>query len=119
MLSCHGPSLFLEVLRGRVALLEPLLDLAGLPLAMEVVCLFALLLLPVPIFRIYALSGTAIVVTHLLFAIYSGSDPRADLGALVHAPFYVMSKIGMLPAVLLKVRIRAAWIRTSRPEAPK
>lgn len=119
MLSRHGPSLFLKVLRGRVALLEPLLDLAGLPLAMEVASLFTLLLLPVPIFRIYALSGTAIVVIHLLFAIYSGPDPRADLRALVHAPFYVMSKIGMLPAVLLKARSRAAWIRTSRPEAPK
>jgi cellulose synthase/poly-beta-1,6-N-acetylglucosamine synthase-like glycosyltransferase len=119
MLRCHGPSLLLQVLRGRLRLLEPLLDLAGLPLATEVVGLLLLLLLPVHALRLYAVAGMAILALHLLFAVYSGPDPSADLRALSQSPVYVIAKIGMLPAILRMTRSRAAWVRTSRASAPK
>jgi cellulose synthase/poly-beta-1,6-N-acetylglucosamine synthase-like glycosyltransferase len=119
MLRCHGPSLLLQVLRGRLRLLEPLLDLAGLPLATEVVGLLLLLLLPVHALRLYAVAGMAILALHLLFAVYSGPDPSADLRALAQVPRYVVGKIGMLPSILRTTRSRAAWIRTSRAGAPK
>jgi cellulose synthase/poly-beta-1,6-N-acetylglucosamine synthase-like glycosyltransferase len=119
MLRSHGPSLMLQVLRGRFSLLEPLLDLAGLPIAIETVVLVLLLLLPSHVLRLYALSGMAILALHLFFAIYSGPDPSADLRALVQVPKYVVSKIGMLPAILRMTRSRAAWVRTSRADTPK
>ncbi|MGD0797003.1 MAG: glycosyltransferase family 2 protein [Acidobacteriaceae bacterium] len=119
MLRCHGPSFLLQVLRGRLTLLEPLLDLAGLPVAIEVVCLLLLLLIPIHVLRLYALSGIAVLALHLLFAIYSGSDPLADLRALVQAPMYVATKVAMLPAILRMTRSSAAWVRTSRASAPK
>jgi cellulose synthase/poly-beta-1,6-N-acetylglucosamine synthase-like glycosyltransferase len=119
MLRDHGPSLALQVLRGRFKLLEPLLDLAGLPLAIEAVALFILLMIPIHGLRLYALAGMAILTLHLFFAIYSGPSPSADLRALVQAPRYVISKIGMLPAILRMTRSRAAWVRTSRAGAPK
>jgi cellulose synthase/poly-beta-1,6-N-acetylglucosamine synthase-like glycosyltransferase len=119
MLRCHGPSLLLQVLRGRLRLLEPLLDLFGLPLATEVVGLLLLLLLPIHATRVYALAGMAILALHLLFAVFSGPDPFADLRALAQVPMYVVTKIAMLPAILRMTRSRAAWIRTSRAGAPK
>jgi cellulose synthase/poly-beta-1,6-N-acetylglucosamine synthase-like glycosyltransferase len=119
MLRCHGPALVLKVLSGHLKLLEPLLDLAGLPLAIEVVGLLILLVLPLHSLRVYALSGMAILTLHLFFAVYSRPDPSADLRALAQAPMYVVAKIGMLPAILRTTRSRAAWVRTSRAEAPK
>jgi hypothetical protein len=61
----------------------------------------------------------AILALHLLFAVYSGPDPSADLRALAQVPRYVVGKIGMLPSILRTTRSRAAWIRTSRAGAPK
>jgi cellulose synthase/poly-beta-1,6-N-acetylglucosamine synthase-like glycosyltransferase len=119
MLRSHGPSLALQVLRGRFSLLEPLFDLAGLPIAIETVGLVLLLLLPIHALRLYALSGMAILALHLFFAIYSGPDPSADLRALAQVPRYVAGKIGMLPAILRMTRSRAAWVRTSRADTLK
>jgi len=119
MLRCHGPALFLQVLRGQISLLEPLLDLAGLPVAIEVVALLLLLVLPIPALRLYALSGMAILTLHLFFAVYTGPEPSADLRALVQAPMYVANKVSMLPAIIRMTRSRAAWVRTSRASAPK
>jgi cellulose synthase/poly-beta-1,6-N-acetylglucosamine synthase-like glycosyltransferase len=119
MLRAHGTSLLLQVLRGRLALLEPLFDLAGLPLAMEVTSLFVLLLLPIHGLRVYAVLGMAVVALHLLVAICLGPDIFADLKALAQAPLYVAGKIRMLPAILRMTRSRAAWVRTSRDDTPK
>jgi len=119
MFRTHGPSLLLQVLRGRAALLEPLLDLAGLPIAMEVVGLLGLLLLPVHALRLYAVYGIAIIALHLFFAIGSGPDTLADLRALAQVPVYVVSKISMLPAIFQMTRSRAAWVRTARADVPK
>jgi cellulose synthase/poly-beta-1,6-N-acetylglucosamine synthase-like glycosyltransferase len=119
MFRSHAPSLFMQVLRGRIALLEPLFDLAGLPLAMEVVGLLAILLLPIHILRLYAISGIGILALHLFYAIGSGPDTLADLRALAQVPVYVVSKIGMLPAIFRMTRSRAAWVRTARTDAPE
>ena len=119
MFLSHGPSLFLQVLRGRIALLEPLLDLASLPLATAVVGLLGILLIPIHLLRLYAIVGIGIVGLHMLFAIYLSPDPSANLRALAWTPIYVASKIRMLPQIFRMTRSRAAWVRTSRTDAPK
>jgi cellulose synthase/poly-beta-1,6-N-acetylglucosamine synthase-like glycosyltransferase len=119
MLRYHGPSLCMQVLRGRLALLEPLFDLAGMPLAVEMIGLLSLLLLPVHVLRLYATTGMIIVALHLLLAISMGSDPLADLRALAQTPFYIVGKIGMLPAIFRMTRNKAAWVRTSRDRTSK
>ena len=119
MLRAHFLPLLIQVLRGRTSLLEPLLDLAGLPLAMEVLGLCLLLLVPIRGVRLYALCGFAILALHLLFAVFSGPDPAADLRALAQVPAYLLSKLRMLPAIFRMGRYRAAWTRTSRTESPE
>jgi cellulose synthase/poly-beta-1,6-N-acetylglucosamine synthase-like glycosyltransferase len=119
MLRCYGPSLLLKVLRGKVALLEPLLDLAGMPLAVEIVALLELTIFPIHAMRWYALSGIGVIALHLVYAIHSGPDPLEDMRALAQAPFYIVSKLVMLPATIRMTKSRAAWVRTSRSVAPK
>jgi cellulose synthase/poly-beta-1,6-N-acetylglucosamine synthase-like glycosyltransferase len=114
MFRAHVLPLLVQVLRGRTSLIEPLLDLAGVPLAIEVLSLCLLVLVPIHVVRLYALFGFAILALHLLFAIFSGPDPAADLCALTQVPAYILSKLRMLPAILRTGRDRAAWIRTSR-----
>jgi cellulose synthase/poly-beta-1,6-N-acetylglucosamine synthase-like glycosyltransferase len=116
MFQHHAPGLFLQVRRGRLALLEPLVDLAGLPLALEVAALCGLLFFPAPVLRVYAEAGLGIILLHLAVALCLGPDPIAALRALLQAPFYVVSKVAMLPAIIRKARNRAAWVRTSRVE---
>jgi cellulose synthase/poly-beta-1,6-N-acetylglucosamine synthase-like glycosyltransferase len=119
MLRCQGPSILLKALRGRGALLAPLLNLAGLPLAMETIVLVELLIFPVHFLRVYAVFGIAVIALHLFFAICLGPEPFADLRALAQAPFYVVSKIGMLPGIFRMTRARAGWVRTARTVAPE
>jgi cellulose synthase/poly-beta-1,6-N-acetylglucosamine synthase-like glycosyltransferase len=118
MLRFQGPSLLRQVLRGRGSLLAPLVNLAGLPLAMEMICLVELLIFPVHLLRVYAASGMAVIALHLLFAICVGPEPSANLRALVQAPFYMVSKLGMLPGIFRMTRARAMWVRTARAVAP-
>jgi len=114
MLRERGPSLFRQLLRGRIRFFEPMIDLASLPQGQAVACLALLLLLPVPALRWYAACGFAILAFHLLAAIRLSPEPVADIRSLVSAPFYVASKIAMVPAILLTARTRASWVRTAR-----
>jgi cellulose synthase/poly-beta-1,6-N-acetylglucosamine synthase-like glycosyltransferase len=118
MLFSRGPSLLLQVMRGRPALIEPLIDLMTLPLGIGVTMLLLLALLPIPFFRWYAILGICVVIFHLLVAVWLSPEPGADLLALVGAPVYVLSKMTMLRDILRAGGKRADWIRTSRLKSP-
>lgn len=101
------------VLRGRLALLEPALELLLLPLAYHVMLLLALLALPVAAGRLLALAGLAVVALHVLAAIARVGN-RHDLATLALVPRYLAWKLLLLPASLAASSARMAWVRTAR-----
>lgn len=103
-----------RVMRGQVRLLEPLLDLLGLPLAYGVFALLLTLAIPMPWIRIYGAMSLAIVLTHVLTAAWAGPDFAGTLGLLVRAPIYIVWKLRMLPGVLRDSKARAVWVPTER-----
>jgi cellulose synthase/poly-beta-1,6-N-acetylglucosamine synthase-like glycosyltransferase len=119
MFRSHSRKLVQQVLSGRLSLVEPLFDLAGLPIAIEAALLCLLVLLPEHTVRLYAISGISILICHTLVGVFLGPDPTSDLRALLQSPIYVVSKIAMLPAIFKKTRARADWVRTSRTETPE
>jgi len=111
-------SLLGDVLRGRIWLVEPLLDLVGLPLALEVLLLLVALCLPVVWLRIYAVAGFAVIGLHLLAAATYGPGLSASAGILLAVPGYIVWKLRMLPHIWKASRSDASWIRTHRDAPP-
>ena len=103
-----------EIARGRVSLIEPLFDIAGLPLAFGVSGIVAASLIPIPAVRVYGLVSLAIVITHVLLAAWSGPDFFGSLRLLCMAPLYILWKFRLVPKLLRASQSEAAWIRTSR-----
>lgn len=114
MLFERGPSLALELLKGQLRLLEPLLDLVLLPLAFHVSLLVLAVLTPDWPVRLIGLTGLGIVGFHLAGAIVAGGGGWRDLITLLAAPFYVLWKILLIPALFKASRSEAAWVRTER-----
>jgi cellulose synthase/poly-beta-1,6-N-acetylglucosamine synthase-like glycosyltransferase len=108
-----GP-LFGKLLRGRLRLFEPLVDLAGLPMAYGVFALLLALCIPVAGIRIYALASLLVVAAHVVIAAASGPDFLRTLGLLALAPFYIAWKLRLLPSILRGSKGKAAWVRTNR-----
>ena len=108
------PALFADVLRGRIRMLEPLLDLSLLPLAYHIALLFGTLLIPFAPTRLYAGIGLAIVAFHVLAAFIVGRLPLRDLLILAVVPFYLIWKIAMAPMIARAGRRKTAWVRTER-----
>ena len=108
------PALAGDVLRGRVRLLEPLLDLALLPLAFHVALVLVALAAPAGIVRDYGLAAAGVVAAHILAAIAVSGGGWRDVGVLAAAPFYIVWKLGMLPLVWRASRRNASWVRTER-----
>lgn len=106
-----------DVLRGRIRMVEPLLDLVGLPLALEVALLLLALCVPVTWLRLYALAGFAVIALHLFAAGVNGPGLGASAKILAAAPGYIVWKIWMLPRIWQASRRNASWVRTHR-EAP-
>jgi cellulose synthase/poly-beta-1,6-N-acetylglucosamine synthase-like glycosyltransferase len=118
--------LLLEVLRGRLRMVEPLLDLLAFPLATEgALLLFALVLGVVAHLHwlaAYACAGVAILVAYVVVAALLGPEPAQTLLALAAAPAYLAWKLILIPRTRLASREGAAWVRTQRnvePEPPK
>ncbi|MEP7338943.1 MAG: glycosyltransferase family 2 protein [Acidobacteriota bacterium] len=109
------PSLLMEILRGRIRLIEPLLELLLLPLAFHVVILLAALIPPFAPTRVYALCGLGVVALHIVAAIRVGGGGLKEFAALAAAPFYVAWKLVLIPATLRTARKDADWVRTERP----
>jgi cellulose synthase/poly-beta-1,6-N-acetylglucosamine synthase-like glycosyltransferase len=114
MLRANAPGLAVEVMRGKLALIEPLFDLLLLPLSFHLLLLVAAAAIPSWPGREIGLAGLGIVAFHLAGAILLGGSPARDAAALATAPFYVLWKILLLPKVIATSRSRAAWVRTER-----
>jgi len=114
MMKQWSPRLLVRVLSGRLRLVEPLLDLLGLPLAFEVGLLMLALCLPVGWLRFYAAAGFALIISHILVAAANGPDFWEAMKALLVAPLYILWKLWMFPRIWRASRSDAAWVRTSR-----
>ncbi len=108
------PSLLKEILRGRLRLIEPWLELLLLPLAFHVVILLATLAPPFAPTRAYALGGLGVVALHIVAAIHVGGGGVKEFAALAVAPFYIVWKALLIPAMLKTSRKDAEWVRTAR-----
>jgi cellulose synthase/poly-beta-1,6-N-acetylglucosamine synthase-like glycosyltransferase len=110
--------LALEVLRGHLRMIEPLLDLLALPLATEA----ALLLLAlacglaahIHLLTAYGMVGAATLMFYVLVAASLGPNTWQTLQALAAAPAFLAWKVLMIPRTRLAARADAAWVRTER-----
>jgi cellulose synthase/poly-beta-1,6-N-acetylglucosamine synthase-like glycosyltransferase len=110
--------LALEVLQGRLRLLEPLLELLLLPLAFHVFLLLCLLAVPFPLGRILALVGLGGVCLHVCAALYVGLAGWRDALVLLYAPVYILWKLTIGRHIFESTRAGAAWERTERSDKP-
>jgi cellulose synthase/poly-beta-1,6-N-acetylglucosamine synthase-like glycosyltransferase len=111
------PLLFREVLRGRMNVIEPMLDLAGLPIAFGMMALLLATCLPVSWIRLYAVLSIATLFLHVLRAIWIGPRRFRTLRLLLLVPFYLFWKLRLIPNVLRASSAKASWIRTDRKAA--
>jgi cellulose synthase/poly-beta-1,6-N-acetylglucosamine synthase-like glycosyltransferase len=114
MIREQTPGLALEVLKGNLRLLEPLLELLLLPLAFHVFLLLCLLAVPTTLAWYSALAGLAVVGLHVGVALYVGQAGWRDLLALLAAPFYIVWKLTLGRQLLKSASSEAAWVRTER-----
>jgi cellulose synthase/poly-beta-1,6-N-acetylglucosamine synthase-like glycosyltransferase len=107
-----------QVLRGRLRLLEPLLDVCCLPLAygafLLVVLLTMSLVVPLLWLRVYSLIAIGIVAAHVFTAAWLSPERWGSLRLLIMAPIYVLWKLRVLPGLLSGAKKQAAWVRTER-----
>jgi hypothetical protein len=107
-----------QVLRGRLRLLEPMLDLAALPIGYAAFLLLVGLCVPLEWLRIYSALAIAVIGTHVLAAAWVGPDFAGDLRIMFRAPGYILWKLRLLPRLLRASRKDAAWVATERVPAP-
>jgi cellulose synthase/poly-beta-1,6-N-acetylglucosamine synthase-like glycosyltransferase len=110
----RGPELLAGVLRGRVKLIEPLLDLLALPIASEVALLLVAACLPLHWLRLYVVGGFAVLFLHITAAAFAGPGFWGTMKALSTAPVYVLWKLWIFPEIWRASRANAAWVRTQR-----
>jgi cellulose synthase/poly-beta-1,6-N-acetylglucosamine synthase-like glycosyltransferase len=103
-----------RIAQGRMRLVEPLLDVAGLPLAFGVAALVAACFVPVLWVRVYALASLGVVAAHVLTAAWAGPDVMGTLRVLAMAPFYILWKFRLVPGLLRASAAQAVWVRTER-----
>ncbi len=103
-----------QVLQGRLRLIEPMLDVAGLPIAYGVFALLLALLVPADWVRLYAVASLLVVFIHVLAAAAKGPDFWGSVALLATAPFYILWKIRLVPGILRGSSAKAAWVRTQR-----
>ncbi|MEK6787577.1 MAG: glycosyltransferase [Pseudomonadota bacterium] len=114
MIRQHSLSLALAVLRGRLRLLEPLLELLLLPLAYQLMLFLLLALWPWPPTQVVGLAGLAMIALHVLSAARQSEVPGI-FGVLLQLPLYVFWKLARLGGILrLSGDKDAAWERTRR-----
>ena len=112
-----APRLLADVLRGRVRLIEPLLDLLALPISSEVTLLLVAACLPVAWLRLYVLGAFAVLLFHVTAAAVSGPGLWETMKALSNVPGYILWKLWIFPEIWRTSRANAAWVRTER-ESP-
>lgn len=112
-----APRLMGGVLRGKVTLLEPLLDLLALPITSEVSLLLVAACLPLTWLRWYALAGFAVLQLHVTAASVGGPGLWRTMKALMSAPAHILWKLLIFPQIWRASRANALWVRTNR-ESP-
>jgi len=108
------PILLADLGAGRFALAEPLLELLLLPLAFHAALLMLTLAIPLAAARWYGAAALGVVVAHVGAAIVVGGGTIADFAALAFAPFYIIWKLALAPAIGRAARKNADWVRTAR-----
>lgn len=103
-----------EVLRGRYSMIEPMMDLAGLPLAFAAFALLAALALPVTEVRAYAAFSLIIMAAHVITAAWAGQHFFRTMRTLTMVPFYILWKLRLIPRLFRASHAQAAWVRTAR-----
>jgi cellulose synthase/poly-beta-1,6-N-acetylglucosamine synthase-like glycosyltransferase len=103
-----------RIAQGQLRLIEPALDLAGLPMAFGVAALAAATLVPLHWVHLYAVTALCIIAAHVLTAAWAGTDFIGTLELLAMAPFYILWKFCLIPKLLKASSRRAVWIRTDR-----
>jgi len=114
LLSDWGMPLVRGIFRGKLGLTEPLIDLLGLPLALEVFSLVLLLLYPSSPTRYYVAVAFGIILLHLAVVIYSSPDRWESLRNLLLSPVYLFERVKMVKSVVRASSKGAAWVRTTR-----
>jgi len=114
MMKRWAPKLIGDLLRGRVRMMEPLLDLLAVPIATEACLLLLATCLPLAWLRLYALGGFFILALHVTAAGACGSGLWGTMKVLATAPGYILWKLQMLPEVRRASRADSAWVRTAR-----
>ncbi|MFC6646325.1 glycosyltransferase family 2 protein [Granulicella cerasi] len=108
-----GP-LLQEVLRGRIRLLEPLLDLIALPVGSGVPLLLLGLLPPIAWTRTYAATGLLALVLYVAVSAVLSGQPLAMLRALLSVPKYLVFKLLLRKQTKAAAEGNAGWVRTER-----
>jgi len=103
-----------KILRGNFRLIEPLLDLTGLPMAYGVLALLLAACIPLAWVRWYAAVSLGIVFFHVFETARAGPDFLRTLQLLALTPIYILRKLWMIPGVLRGSNAKAAWVRTER-----
>jgi cellulose synthase/poly-beta-1,6-N-acetylglucosamine synthase-like glycosyltransferase len=114
LLSDWGKPLLRGIFKGKLSLTEPLVDLLGLPLALEVFSLFVLLLYPTPGTRYYVSAGFSVILLHLIVVIHASPNRRESLRNLLLSPVYLFWRVTMVTSVVRASSKGAAWVRTTR-----
>lgn len=106
--------LTVEMLRGRMRLMEPLLDLLSAPIAKQACLLLIAGCLPVAWLRLYALGAFLVLALHITAAAASGPGGRGMIRTLAAVPGYLLWKLWILPEVWRASRAETLWVRTAR-----
>lgn len=114
LLSDWGMTLLRGIFRGKFALTEPLIDLLGLPLALEVFSLLVLLLYPSQSTRYYVMAAFSIILLHLAVVIQASPDRRESVRILLLSPIYLFWRVTKVSSVIRASSKGAAWVRTTR-----
>lgn len=110
----QAPKLLSGLMRGRLRLLEPLLDLLLLPLTFHITLLCFTLLADDVWTRVYSWLAFSAVALHLVAAAFISGRGLRVLRDLAIAPFYMLWKLLLLPTIILQSKKQSEWVRTAR-----
>lgn len=114
ILRSHGVALASGVVRGRLNLAGPLLELLTLPLAFHSLLLAAAVAQPSAFGRMAGVAGFVALALHLAAAVAAGKCVGRDLRTLAAVPAYLVWKLAQAPRIFQAAGRGAAWIRTER-----
>ncbi len=104
-----------DIMKGKIGLIEPFLELMTLPLAFQVLLLLVLMVIGNIGVKIYGLYSVAIIFIHIICSVLFFGKV-SDLVILFKVPMYILWKIIKLPLILKQSKKDAQWVRTKREE---